>query len=53
MLKIKKNQADQLNLKYESDLFKLKMKQKTVNESILHELGFITDKKKEQLDLEK
>ena len=48
----KANQANQLNLKYESDLFKLKMKQKTVNESVLHELGLITDERKEQLDLE-
>ena len=28
------------------------MKQKTVNESVLHELGLITDERKEQLDLE-
>ena len=48
----KENQANQLNLKYESDLFKLKMQQKTVNESVLHELGLITDERKEQLDLE-
>jgi len=48
----KANQTNQLNLKYESDLFELKMKQKTVNQSILHELGLITDKKKEEIDLQ-